>query len=87
MFADLKSASQFFENGCIGYSPRTHCDALDGMRLEVENWRVSAFDVEEIHSSWFADTKNFPEGSAIFDHALLMRDIKHEWHEIEKIGG
>ena len=77
-FADLESASRFFERGCIGYSPRQNCDTLDGMRLEVENWRVEAFEVEEIFSSWIEN--RFTPGEAIFDHALLMRGIAHRWH-------
>lgn len=84
-FADLGSASRFFENGCVGYSPRGGCATLDGMRLDVKNWRVSTFEVSEIYSSWLADTNNFPIGSATFDHALLMRDIQHEWHDQGKM--
>jgi hypothetical protein len=24
----------------------------------------------------------FPEGSVAFDHALIMRDVRHEWHGV-----
>lgn len=85
-FADLGSASRFFENGCVGYSRRSSGNALDGMRLQVENWRVAALDVSEIFSSWLDDETKFPKGSAVFDHALLMRDITHQWHEVGEMG-
>ena len=82
-FADLQSASLFFERGCLGYSARDRGETLDGMTLFVENWRVRAFDVEGVSSSWFADASKFPAGSATFDHALLMRDVEHSWHAAE----
>ena len=50
------------------------------MDLAVRDWRVSALDVSEVSSSYFEDTVRFPPGTIEFDHALLMRDIKHEWH-------
>jgi hypothetical protein len=28
----------------------------------------------------FSDSRRFPEGSVEFDHALIMRNIAHEWH-------
>ena len=81
-FANAQSASRFFENGCVGYSARRGCKSFDGMRLEVTNWRATPFEVEAIHSSWLSDEANFPKGSAVFDHALLMRDIEHIWHDL-----
>jgi hypothetical protein len=36
-------------------------------------------------SSFFEDEKRFPRGSVQFDHALIMRDIPHEWHEAEDL--
>ena len=50
------------------------------MRLQTAEWRVEPLDVERVHSSYFADEANFPNGSAEFDHALIMRNISHEWH-------
>ena len=36
--------------------------------------------LERVESSFFADRTLFPEGTAQFDSAFLMRGIKHEWH-------
>lgn len=80
IFDSLDEASNFFEQGRIGYSARPESLKLDGLRLEVENWQVSPLDARFIRSSFFGDTSIFPLGSFEFDHALLMRNIAHEWH-------
>lgn len=80
VFADLESSSEFFEVGCIGYSSRPNGCTMDGMLLDVPEWQVSALAVDSVRSSYFDDEGIFPGGSIEFDHALLMRDIDHEWH-------
>jgi len=80
IFSSLEESSDFFESGCIGYSSRPDSCTLDGLKLKVENWKVTPLKVDHIRSSYFDDTTIFPEGSIQFDHALLMRDIPHEWH-------
>ncbi|MFP6855872.1 MAG: DUF2071 domain-containing protein [Roseibacillus sp.] len=79
-FGDLAAASAFFETGSRGYSDNKRKSCYDCMDLAVRDWRVSALDVSEVSSSYFEDTARFPPGTIEFDHALLMRDIKHEWH-------
>jgi uncharacterized protein DUF2071 len=79
-FASLAEASAFFESGCLGYSVRCDSPRLDGLILKTKSWRVEALDVGGVHSSFYADEKRFPRGSVVFDHALIMRDIEHEWH-------
>lgn len=39
--------------------------------------------VTRVQSSFFAVRTRFPEGSIEFDHALVMRDLPHEWHQAE----
>lgn len=80
IFATLDESSRFFESGCIGYSSRPDSCTLDGLLLEVPDWRVSPLDVDYVRSAYFDDETLFPPGSIEFDHALLMRDIAHEWH-------
>jgi hypothetical protein len=80
-FAGLEEASGFFEGGSVGWSPGYDAAILDGLRLETKRWEVRPLAVEEATSSWFA--KQLPAGSYEFDHALLMRDIPHEWHQEE----
>ena len=78
-FRSLEEASKFFETGSIGYSATADKQRLDGIRLRTDEWKVVPLAVERVFSSYFADTSRFPAGSASFDCALLMRDIRHEW--------
>ena len=80
IFSSLDEASVFFETGSLGYSPSKNTKQLDGILLEIENWNVSAFDLERVYSSFFDDKKIFSNGSIEFDHALFMQNIAHEWH-------
>ena len=82
-FASLAEASRFFEGGSLGYSVTRDCCRLDGLRLQTEGWDVRALAVEHVESSFFSDTSVFPAGSAEFDHALVMRNLRHEWHPVE----
>jgi hypothetical protein len=49
------------------------------------DWRIRALSVSDVQSSFFSDRERFPEGSIEFDHALVMRDIRHEWHKAEDL--
>jgi len=80
IFSSLSEASSFFEKGSLGYSATGDSNRLDGLILETRQWRVEALDVKEVSSSYFANESMFPKGSVEFDHALIMRDIEHEWH-------
>ncbi len=80
-FASLAESSHFFECGSLGYSVTCDSRRLDGLRLKTLDWRVRALAIEHVESSFFADTDRFPVGSVEFDHALIMRDIPHEWHQ------
>ena len=79
-FTTLKMASDFFEPGSLGYSATRDSQRMDGMTLKTETWQVEPLKVEHVYSSYFSDEKKFPGNSICFDCALLMRDIKHEWH-------
>jgi len=80
IFKTLDTASKFFENGAVAYSPNG--DKFDGLELEAFNWEVKPLDVTAVHSSFFEDENVFPKGSVQFDNALLMTQIKHEWHSV-----
>ncbi len=80
LFRTLAESSRFFEAGSIGFSVRPKSCQLEGLHLEVKDWKVSALQTEFIRSSYFDDRTTFPAGSIQFDHALLMRDIPHQWH-------
>ncbi|MEW6155833.1 MAG: DUF2071 domain-containing protein [Verrucomicrobiota bacterium] len=84
-FGSLVEASAFFEGGSLGYSVTRDGERLDGLLLRTLDWRVRALSVSEFYSSFFADKQRFPAGSIQFDHALIMRDILHEWHKAEDL--
>lgn len=83
VFDNLDCASNFFEQGSVGYSP--YKNNFDGLELIAKNWKVSLLEVESVESSFFADETIFPRGSVKFDNALLMKDIDHEWIGLKKI--
>ncbi len=52
MFSSLAEASGFFKTGSLGYSPTKNAKKLDGILLQIENWNVSAFDLDRVYSSF-----------------------------------
>jgi hypothetical protein len=81
-FASLAETSSYFEGGSVGYSVTRDCCRLDGLQLKTDGWRVRPLAVEHVESTFFADESVFPAGSVTFDHALIMRDLSHEWHGV-----
>ena len=79
VFDSLKEVSDFFENGSLGYSATNKEGVFDGLELCSENWSVQSFAVDEMRSSYFDDEARFPKGTVVFDNALLMRGIEHQW--------
>jgi hypothetical protein len=79
IFPSLEAASAFFEGGSLGYSARADGRKLDGVVLHTKTWDVQPLAVRAVSTSYFDDASRFPAGSAVFDCALLMRNIAHEW--------
>ncbi len=79
VFPDLATSSDFFERGALGYSATDDAERFDGLTLQTVSWRVDPLHVTSLFSSYFDDESHFPAGSATFDHALIMRDVEHEW--------
>lgn len=84
-FGTLIEASAFFEGGSLGYSVTREGGRLDGLLLHTLDWRIRALSVTKVQSSYFADAQRFPAGSIEFDHALVMRDLVHEWHKADDL--
>jgi hypothetical protein len=80
VFGSIRGASDFFEGGSLGYSATHTAGEYDGLELRTVNWEVLPLSAERVESSFFENRTLFPAGSAEFDCALLMRNIKHEWH-------
>ena len=81
-FASLAESSAFFEGGSIGFSATRDCCRLDALQLHMREWSVRPLAVNPVESSFFANETVFPPGSAVFDHALIMRNFQHEWREL-----
>ncbi|AIE86191.1 hypothetical protein OP10G_2823 [Fimbriimonas ginsengisoli Gsoil 348] len=81
-FASLAESSAFFEAGDRGYTPSPDGSRLDGLQLRTHGWRARPLKVASLHSSYCEDPGNFPKGSIEYDHALVMRDIEHEWSTV-----
>ena len=84
-FASLAESSAYFEGGSVGYSVTRDCCRLDGLQLETANWTVRPLAVDLVESSFFADESTFPAGSVTFDHALIMRDLPHQWRQLDSL--
>jgi hypothetical protein len=80
VFKSLQDASQFFEQGSLGYSVTRKRGQYDGLELRSFNWHVRPLEVATVESSFFDNRELFPSGSLNFDCALLMQGIDHEWH-------
>lgn len=85
VFNSLQEASEFFEQGSLGYSVTRQAGRFDGLELRSFAWKVQPLAVERVESSFFEDRSLFPPGSVEFDSALLMRGIDHEWHGREAL--
>jgi hypothetical protein len=77
VFESLEKASEFFENGDLGYSPNK--EKFEGLQLKAYEWKVQPLEVLNVQSSFFEDKNIFPKDSVQFDNALLMTHIEHEW--------
>lgn len=85
IFSSLAEASSFFEGGAVGYSVTRDWDRLDGLRLKTREWCVEPLAVERVYSSYFSDETKFPKQSVEFDHALIMRNVAHEWQTVDDL--
>jgi len=85
IFAGVEHASSFFEQGSLGYSVTKNSARLDALELRTFRWNVSPLDASGVYSSWFNDETHFPKTAIQFDHALIMRDIQHEWHQGDEV--
>ena len=85
IFSSIAEASSFFEGGALGYSVTSESGRLDGLRLDTKEWHVEPLQVKRVFSSYFSDEERFPRAHIAFDHALIMRDVAHEWHSADDL--
>ncbi len=85
LFADLETASAFFEHGSLGYTATRDADRFDGLELQTSAWKVEPTRVTDARSSVFGDRSVFPPGTAELDCALLMRKVPVIWKSREDV--
>lgn len=83
IFSSLNEASKFFEAGSLGFSVAKDAKRLHGILLQIDDWKVSPFEMTFVYSSFYNDESTFPKKTIEFDHALYMHNIAHEWHIVE----
>ena len=81
IFGDLATASRFFAGGSLGWSATADPQRHHGLELRCDRWTVDVVAMDEARSGFFDDPQRFPPGTIALDHALIMRDINHSWHE------
>lgn len=86
IFRSLTEASDFFEQGSLGYSNTRTAGNYDGLELCCKSWQVEPMKISRVESSYFENTSCFPAGSVTFDCALLMRSIDHVWYSRPQLG-
>jgi hypothetical protein len=80
IFENMDDASAFFKAGAAGYSPNGN--KYDGLLLNTYKWEMRPLNVSKVSSSYFSNEAVFPKGSVVFDNALLMTGIEHEWSSL-----
>lgn len=85
IFSSIADSSAFFEKGSVGFSVTKDEHRLDGIALKTEEWKVEPLALDAIYSSYFADERIFPASSIHFDHALIMRNVAHEWRDASSL--
>lgn len=79
IFKSVEEVSAFFEKGNIGWSDNQNENGFDAIELKTIEWRMEPLKVSKEFSAFFTNTEIFPEGSAVFDCAMIMRNLKHSW--------
>jgi hypothetical protein len=79
MFDSIDHASACFHDCPVGVSPSTKPGIFKTIQLKTKSWAVKPLKVRSLKSSYFEDQSLFPAGAIVFDNALLMEGIEHEW--------
>jgi hypothetical protein len=79
MFDSIDHASGCFHNCSVGVSPSSKPGIFKTIRLKTKTWAVKPLKIRFLKSSYFENQSLFPAGTIVFDNALLMEGIAHEW--------
>lgn len=72
VFASVEEASDFYRAGRIGWSLGRDGRRVEPVALTSEAWAVEGARLHSLRSSFF---DALPEGSAVFDSVVVMRDL------------
>jgi len=76
LFDSVESASTFYRQGAVGWSPRRDGNGAEPVELTSEAWAAEGGEVLSLQSSFF---DALPAGSAVLDSVIVMRDIPFFW--------
>lgn len=82
IFPNLEEASTFFAKGAVGYSLSRDESHFQGMELRLLDWHIEPMQIKDAYAQLFLDKTKFPEGTVRLDSAMLMKNLRHEWHRI-----
>lgn len=72
LFASVGEASEFYRAGRIGWSLGRDGRRVEPVALTSDAWAVEGASLHSLRSSFF---DALPEGSAVFDSVVVMRDL------------
>lgn len=78
ILGSFQEVSNFHRDAKISYTPASETGTFDGLYLKTPAWRSMPLNMKSLSFNYVE--KLFP--GAEFDSALLMRNVKHEWHYI-----
>jgi hypothetical protein len=52
------------------------------MKLRLLEWDIKPLKISSAYAELYHDRSQFPEGTVRLDSAMLMENLKHEWHKI-----
>lgn len=81
----LDTASCFFEDESHYISPKYQTSVFNCLSETTLNWKMSPLSVGALQSDFFENKQLFPKGSIYFDHALLMKNVRHFRNQLPDI--
>jgi hypothetical protein len=79
LFATAGDASELYRRASRSFSSTRRGHRLDTVDIEPDEFCADPVGVLSVESSYFDDCTRFPEGSAMVDSALVMRDVLASW--------
>ncbi|WP_413290762.1 DUF2071 domain-containing protein [Bdellovibrio sp. HCB337] len=85
VFANLEEASNFFAKGSVGYSLSKDQTYFQGMELRLLDWSIRPLEILSASVDLYENESIFPKGAVRLDSAMLMENLRHEWHKIPNL--